>query len=170
MLDRELHVVQEIARGVFGTLLAPCSTRVLPYLLVPAPTSFVWLVTSHPHHVLEWLDLPLPLAPDAPPRPVRARLPRYDLQFGFAEFLEALPELRAPAGILALQMRHPVPDTLTIESLGDGLHRWNMLRENGWLLSFDLPHDGEYAWVETPDREHLERVLATPLFQSRDLP
>jgi hypothetical protein len=38
------------------------------------------------------------------------------------------------------------------------------------MLSFDLPHDGEYAWVETPDREHLERVLATPLFQSRDLP
>jgi len=67
MLDRELHVVQEIARGVFGTLLAPCSTRVLPYLLVPAPTSFVWLVTYHPHHVLEWLDLPLPLAPDTPP-------------------------------------------------------------------------------------------------------
>jgi len=101
---------------------------------------------------------------------VRARLPRYDLQFGFAEFLEVLPELRAPAGILALQMRRPVPDTLTIESLGDGLQRWNMLRENGWLLSFDLPHDGEYAWVETPDRQHLDRVLDTPLFQSRDLP
>jgi hypothetical protein len=170
MSEPELHAVTEVGPGVFGTLLAPCSTRVLPYLLVPAPTSFVWLVTYHPHHVLEWVDLPLPLAPDVAPRTVRARLPRYDLQFAFAEFLEVLPELRAPAGLLALQMRRPVPDTLTIESVGDGHQRWNMLRENGWLLSFDLPHDGEHAWVETPDRQHLERVLATPLFESRDLP
>ena len=170
MLDRELHVVKEVAPGVFGTLTAPCTTRVLPYVLVPAPTSFVWLVTYHPHHVLEWLDLPLPLTPDTAPRRLRARLPRYDLQFGYGEFLEVLPELRAPAGMLALQMRRPVPDTLTIESLGDGPQRWNMLRENGWLLSFDLPHDGEHAWVEAPDREHLERVLATTLFQSRELP
>ena len=67
MFDAELHAVTEVAPGVFGTLLAPCSTRVLPYLLVPAPTSFVWLVAYHPHHVVEWLDLPLPLAPDSAP-------------------------------------------------------------------------------------------------------
>lgn len=170
MFDAELHAVTEVAPGVFGTLLAPCSTRVLPYLLVPAPTSFVWLVAYHPHHVVEWLDLPLPLAPDSAPRTLRARLPRYDLQFEFAEFLDVLPELHAPAGMLALQMRRPVPDTLTIEPLGDGPQRWNILKQNGWLLSFDLPHDGAHAWVETTDREHLDRVLGTPLFLSRELP
>jgi len=170
MFEPELHVVTEVGPGVVGTLLASCSTRVLPHLLVPAPTSFVCLVAYHPHHIIEWLDLPLPLAPNTAPRRLRARLPRYDLQFGYAEFLEVLPELHAPAGMLALQMRRPVPDTLTMEHLGDGPQRWRILKQNGCMLSFDLPHDGEYAWVETPDREHLERVLATPLFQSRDLP
>jgi len=162
--------VTEIGPGVFGTLLAPCSTRVLPHLLVPAPTSFVWLVAYHPHHVMEWLDLPLLLAPNTAPRTVRARLPRYDLQFELAEFLDLLPELRAPAGMLALQMARPVSDTLTMERLADDPHRWSILERNGWLLSFDLPHDGAHAWVESPDREHLHRVLDTPLFQSRDLP
>ena len=170
MFEPELHVVTEVGPGVFGTLLAPCSTHVLPYLLVPAPTSFVWLVAYHPHHVVEWVDLPLPLAPNTAARRLHARLPRYDLQFGYAEFLEVLPELHAPAGMLALQMRRPVPNTLTIERLGDGPQRWRILKQNGWLLSFDLPHDGEYAWVEAPDRQHLDRVLDTPLFQSRDLP
>ena len=170
MLNQELHVVTNVAPGVFGTVLAPCSCRVLPHLLIPVPTSVPWLVAYHPHGVVEWLDLPLPLAPNAAPRTVRARLPRYDLQFELAEFLEVLPELHARAGMLALQMLRPVPDTLMMDKVADDANRWNILKQNGCVLSFDLPHDGEHAWVETPDRDHLQRVLNTPLFSSRDLP
>jgi len=170
MLDQELHTVTEIGTGIVGTLLAPCSCRVLRHLLLPIPSSVVWLVAYHPHGVVEWVDLRLPLSIDAAPQTLRARLPRYDLQFGLPEFLEVLPELRAPAGMLALQMQRRVPDTLLMEKVADDPNRWSILQQNGCLLSFDLPHDGEYAWVETPDRGHLTHVLNTPLFLSRDLP
>jgi hypothetical protein len=116
------------------------------------------------------VDLPLPLAAGAPAKRLRARLPRYDLQFPLADFLTELPQMHARSGMLAMQMSRPVPNTLVMEHLDDTLARRTILRQNGWLLSFDLPHDGEYAWVETPHREHLERVLRTPLFESRDLP
>jgi hypothetical protein len=128
------------------------------------------VVWSFIRGVVEWVDLPLPLAVGAPVRLQRARLPRYDLQFPLADFLTELPQMHARAGMLAMQMSRPVPDTLVMEHLVDKPARHTILGQNGWLLSFDLPHDGEHAWVETPDREHLERVLSTPLFRSRVLP
>ena len=162
--------ITEVAPEVFGTLLAACSCQVLSHLLLPAPTSFVWLVAYHPHGVVEWVTLPLPLRLNATATPLTARLPRYDLQFSLSAFLSVLPQLHARAGMLALQMERPVPDTLTMEHLADNSRRRSILRENGLLLSFDLPHDGEYAWVETYDRAHLEGVLNSALFASRDLP
>lgn len=168
-MDPTVHEISEPAPGVFATLLAPCSCQVLAPLLLPVP-SIVWLVAYHPHGVVEWVDLPLPLAVDGPAELRRARLARYDLQFSITDFLIELPQLHAPAGMLAIQMTRPVPDTLVMEHLTENPSRHAILAQNGWLLSFDLPHDGEYAWVETPHREHLERVLATPLFQSQVLP
>jgi hypothetical protein len=168
-MELTVHEISEIVPGVFGTLLAPCSCQVLAHLLLPVP-SFVWLDAYHPHGIVEWVDLPLPLAAGAPAKPVRARLPRYDLQFPLAEFLTELPQMHARSGMLAMQMSRPVPNTLVMEHLADNPSRRAILAQNGWLFSFDLPHDGEYAWVETPHREHLERVLSTPIFMSRDLP
>ena len=165
-------IVQQIAEtapGVFATLLAPCSCQALAPLLVPVP-SFVWLVAYHPHGIVEWVDLPLPLAVDRPAELRRARLARYDLQFSLEDFLAELPKLRAPAGMLAVQMARPVPNALVMEHLVENPARHAILVQNGWLLSFDLPHDGAHAWVETPHRGHLERVLATPLFRTEILP
>lgn len=162
--------ISETAPGVFGVVLEPCSCQVLPHVLVPDPNSVVWLVAYHPHHIVEWIDMPLPLAAYAPAELLRARLPKFDVQFPIANFLERLPHMHAHAGMLAVQMERPVPDTLTFERLASDPNRHAILRRNGWLVSFDLPHDGEHAWVECPDREHLERVLANPVIASGELP
>ena len=162
--------IGETAPGVFGVLLEPCSCQVLPHVLVPDSNSVVWLVAYHPHHIVEWIDMPLPLAPYAPAELIRARLPQFDVQFPIAEFLERLPRMHARAGMLAVQMERPVPSTLSFERLASDPNRHAILRQNGWLVSFDLPHDGEHAWVECPNREHLERVLANPVIASGELP
>lgn len=72
--------------------------------------------------------------------------------------------------MLALQMSRPVPNTLSFDTLASDPNRHAILRQNGWLLSFDLPHDGEHAWVECPDRAYLEQKLADPVFASGELP
>lgn len=169
-MDVTLHRIEERTPGVYGVLLAPCSCRVLAHLLVPDPRSVVWLIAFHPHHVMEWVELPLPVAVDQPAERVMARLPRYDLQFPLADFLARLPRLRAPAGMLAVQLAHPVPATLSFDDLAGNPQRHQVLREHGWRLTFDLPRDGEPAWLECPERAHLERVLANPVIASRELP
>lgn len=164
------HEVRELASGVFGMLLDPCTPRVLPHLLRPEPESWVWVVAYHPHPVVEWIDLPLPLSADGPAERVRARLPRYDLQFTLPDFLERLPRLHGRGGLFALQMRQPVPDILSFEDLAADPDRHGILRDHGWVLSFDLPRDGEQPWIESPDREYLERLLLDPVIASRELP
>lgn len=164
------HAITEPVPGVFGTLLGPCRCQILAQLVFPAPDSVVWLVAYHPHGVMEWVEMPLPLAVEAPAERVRARLPRYDLEFPLPAFLARLPTMHARAGMLALQMRRPVPDTLGMDFLVQTGNRHTILRRHGWMLSFDLPHDGEPAWVETPVRAHLERLLADPVVAALDQP
>lgn len=159
MTEARIHEVREIARGAFGVLLAPCSCQRLAQLLLPVPGSVVWLVAYHPIATTAWTELALPLSADGAPERVRARLPRYDLQFSLDDFLARLPRLHARAGMLAVQLEHPVPDTLLMEHLADDPERHAILRRHGWLLSFDLPHDGAHAWVESPDRVHLARAV-----------
>ena len=169
-MDPQTYRITEVAPGVFGMLLAPCSCQVLSHVLVPLASSTVWLVAYHPIGSVEWRDIALPLTSDAAPRKVRARLPRYDLQFALPDFLDLLPEMHAPAGMLAIQLSRPVPDTLVMEHLTENPNRHRILEQNGWLLSFDLPHDGAYAWIESPDRARLEAILALPILESGELP
>lgn len=157
------HEIVEMSPGIYGTLLHRSSCQVLRYLLVDDPDSVVWLVAYHPFPAVEWREMPLPLAARHPPELVEARLPRFDLQFSRDDFLARLPRMHAPGGMLALQMARPVPDALLFDTLADDPDRHAVLREHGWLFSFDLPRDGEHPWIESPDRAHLERVLAHPL-------
>ena len=154
--------IREASPGVWEAFLPPCDCHVLPHVLVPDPASHVWLVEYRPHAPLAWADLPLPLDVGRPARILRARLPSFDLQMPLPQLLALLPEMHAWAGMLALQMSRPVPDTLHYQTLAASPSRDAILRRNGWLLTFSLPHDGETARVTTPDRAHLQRILADP--------
>jgi hypothetical protein len=151
--------ISEVQPGVFFTLLPPCSCRVAPRVLRPEPSSLVWLVRHMPHPVVEWADLPVPLFRGAAPEALRVRGAAYDVQLPLASFLDRVPRWPEGDGVLLLQMARPVPDTLDYFRIGEGASQDAVLRRNGWLLTFDLPHGGEYAGVTCPDRGHLERVL-----------
>lgn len=74
-----VNTIRETAPGVFAVLLEPCSCQMLRHVLRPQAGSVVWLVAYHPHPVVEWVDMRLPLTAGGESEPVRARLPRYDL-------------------------------------------------------------------------------------------
>ena len=152
--------IVEVRPGVFFTFLPPCTCRTLPRVLLPEPSSFIWLVRHMPHPVVEWADLPVPLSRGDAPRPLRVRGVQYDAQLPLPAFLELVPRFRESDGVLLLQMSAPVPDTLDYFRIARGPNEHAVLRRNGWLLMVDLPHGGEYAGLTCPDRAHLERVLA----------
>lgn len=162
------HQIDEIAPGVYSTRIEPCSRWVLPHVLSPDPASFVWLVGYRPHATAEWVELPVPLRRGLPAEPARVRLPRFDLQLPLGVFLDRLPAIHS--WLMLLQMARPVPDTLLYASIAGRPSEYRILRQNGWLLTFYLPHDCEYARVTCADRGHLERVLGDVVIASRDLP
>jgi hypothetical protein len=154
------HEISEIEPGVFYTILEPCSAAVLPHVLTPG-TSHVWLVEHRPCERLLWAELPVPLASDAAAEPLRVRGVEYDLQMTTAEFLaRVVPRLPGGASVILLQLDRPVPDSLRYR---DVAARHAILRQNGWQLTFDLPHGGTYAEVTAADRRTLERILADPV-------
>jgi hypothetical protein len=156
------HEIVEIEPGVFYTVLKPCSAAVLPHVLAPEP-SHVWLVEHRPDARLLWAELPVPLTADAPAERLRVRGLVYDLQMPTAEFLASVvPRLAGGAGVTVLQLDRPVPDSLRYAEISGAPGKHAILRRNGWRLTFDLPHAGEYAEVTAPDRGTLERVLDSP--------
>ncbi len=157
------HEISELDTGVFHTILEPCSVAVLPHVL-EAGTSHVWLVEHRPDERLVWGDLSVPLAANAPAEQLRVRSAVYDLQMATTEFIgHVVPRLSGGTGVILLQLDRPVPDSLRYRELSALPTRHAILRQNGWRLTFELPHGGEYAEVTAADRRTVERILADPI-------
>ena len=158
------HEIWELEPGVFFTILEPCSVAVLPHVLAPDPASVVWVVDHWPIAAVAWRDLPVPLTATSPCEPLRVRHVQFDFQMSAGEFLDRIvPRLPSSDGMILLQLERPVPDTLLYRDIATLPNKHAILRQNGWRLTFMLPHGGEYAEVTSPDRAELERILATPL-------
>ncbi len=157
------HEIAEIEPGVFYSILEPCSAAVLPYVLAP-DAAHVWLVDHSPDERLLWTALPVPIKVDGPVERLLVRGVRYDLQMPTPEFLARIvPRLGAGCGLRLLQLDRPVPDSLRYHDIEKLPAKYAVLRQNGWRLSFDLPHGGEYAELTAPDRNTLEAILADPV-------
>lgn len=141
----------------FEALLPPCTCQDLPEILLPVP-SYVWVLQYRPVPALEWTELPVPLAADGRTARLSVRGAGFELQCEREAFLRLLPQLHAWAGMTVLQMSRPVPDTLWYPQIREAPNRAAILRRNGWLLTFELPHDYETARVITADRAHLDAV------------
>ena len=161
------HEIIEIEPGVFHTILTPCSAAVLPHVLphVLAPAgSHVWLIEHRPDERVLWTELPVPLVPDAPAERLRVRDVAYDLQMPTVDFLARVaPRLPGNAGVILVQLDHRVPDSLQYRAVMALPTKYAVLRQNGWRLTFDLPHGGDHAEVTAGDRSTLERILADPV-------
>jgi hypothetical protein len=160
------HEIAEVVPGVFTTFLVPCSAAVLRYVLAPE-VPHVWIVEHAPDPHLVWSEQDVLLAPAGRPMSLRVRGLVYDLEMPTAEFVErvlpVVPVVPGTAGVLLLQLDRPVPDSLRYREVVSRPAWSAILRQNGWRLTFDLPHGGEYAAVTAPDRGTIERVLAEPV-------
>jgi hypothetical protein len=160
------HEITEVEPGSFYTVLEPCSVAVLPHVLA-VDASYVWVVEHRPDPAVRWTQLPVPLTLGGRPQALPVRDLLFDFQVSTTAFLtEVLPQLPDGGGIILLQLERPVPDTLRYRAIAEAPARHAVLRQNGWILTFDLPHGGEYAEVTTSDRRTLERILAEPIIAS----
>jgi hypothetical protein len=127
-------------------------------------------VGYRPQSTLKWTDLPFPLSAGQPAERLRVREPQFDLQLPLIMFLDRLAVIHSWAGLLLHQMSRPVADTLMYQSFAGTPSEYPILRQNGWLLTFYLPHDGEHAVVTCPDRVHVDGILSDPVIAAGKLP
>jgi hypothetical protein len=149
--------IRETADGIFEAFLPPCTCQDLPEILLPVP-SYVWVLAYRPVPALRWAELPVPLAEDGHLATLQVRGTHFEIQAEREAFLGLLPRLHAWAGMTVLQMLRPVPDTLWYPQIRGQPGHDAILRQNGWVLTFELPHDYETARVITVDRGHLAAV------------
>ncbi len=156
--------ISELPGGVYYTLLEPCSVRVLRHVL--SPDGHVWVVRHRPSPALLWRRQAVPLALGERLVTLPIRLLEYDFQLPTADFLGLLEAWPGDVGVTALQLDRPVPDSLDFRHVMELGRPYDVLRQNGWRLTFDLPFGGEYAEVTAAERGALERILADPVISA----
>jgi len=160
------HEISEIEPGIYYTLLTPCSCAVLPFVLAAAE-SHVWVVGHRPDLQLRWVELPVPMRTTAELELLRVRDLSFDFQLPTAAFVRrVVPRLSSATGVTLVQLERPVPDTLTYERISQSTAGYEILRENSWILTFNLRHGGDYAEVTAPERRTLQRILDNPTIAS----
>jgi hypothetical protein len=159
--------ITEFQPHVFSLTLEPCSTMVLPYILDEG-IPYVWIANHAPNRFLEWWTAMLPLSKGGENQLLEVRSLSFDLQMPTTHFLKLLPEFK-DVGIYLLQLERRLPGTLQPQYLKKE-SEYKVLMQNGFHLSFYLPHAGEYAQVVSPHRTLLEGVRDNPIIAAGNLP
>lgn len=105
---------------------------------------WVWILGHMPNAVVEWWRAELPLNAQGDSAVLDVRDLRFDMQLQTTSFLERIDAFR-DHGIYLVQSRSPMPNTLDLRRISDDEHRQKVLRENGAVLTIDLPHAAETA-------------------------
>ncbi len=155
--------INEQDDGSFCLALAPCTSRVLAYLLDPS-ARIIWLVNHWPHRTIQWWQAPVPLTTTDAARLLRVRNLSYDLEMDRDTFLSELPQFEE-FGMDLYQLTRSVPDSLRVEHLTEKVRR-RVLIQNGAVSHFQLPHAGEVAVFWAISRQILERALGYPEIRS----
>lgn len=87
-----------------------------------------------------------------------ARLPEFDLLFEMKRFLEVLPEFR-DSGIVLIQSHKPMPGTMELAKMNDE-SRHRVLRQNGMILEFYLPHVYEVASLTCTEKRIVGNIMS----------
>ena len=152
-------MIQESKDGYFYIMLDGATAGDLRYLLHP-DAQVIWLHSHCPDPILHWWKADIPISPGQIWASAEVRLVDYDLMVSLSDFLDRL-HLFEPHGMTLTQLTRRVPDSLWARSLSD-TEIYRVLKQNGLMSRFYLPHAVETAQFSCVDRSHLERVIAIP--------
>jgi hypothetical protein len=141
---------------MFGVALRPCTIKVTA-LFLPQSDATVWLPNHAPNERLEWWTTQVPISGHGEVLTAQIRNLQFDIQLPVARFREQLSAL-GDHGVELYLLERPVPNTLTLTEVPEA-DRGRILKDNGLIARFYLPHSHEVAWLATPARETLERWL-----------
>ena len=151
----EVHVVKEVASGVFSAVLDfPRKEALLPGLLESAfPYVLCW-----GHHVgcYRWEPFKVPVVDPQRPEEVLARAIDVDFVVATSRFKELLPDLGP--GVCAVQLAQLPPDYLDLRKI-KGKELWRQLNQVGWHVWVNIPGN-DYAQIASPDRDVVARAIA----------
>ena len=123
--------------------------------------SYIWVHRHRPQSTLAWWSANVPLVPGLNISSGNVRLLEYDFQCQLDEFIPLIDKFD---GIELSQMSKPVPDSLWLERIDENSIA-NVLKSNGLISRFYLPHAFEYAVFESPDKTVLSNAVAHPEIQ-----
>jgi hypothetical protein len=150
--------ISECQPGLFSALLPPCKASILGRLLDPS-VAYVWLIDYRVAGLAAWLEENLPpLCEAAALREACAvRHLELDLTLKTPVFLGLLPGLEG-SGIDLLQATKPQPRNLHLRAVRE-TSQGRVLRDNGVVLGFYLPHPHEHALLTSPSWETIEQAI-----------
>jgi hypothetical protein len=148
------HVIEELAPGVYWSLLDFPQLELLPVLLDPhAPHVLCW-----GQHVgrSRWEEFLLPIADPMETEAVLARAVELDFVISTTRFLALSP--RMGPGIRGVQLLGRPQAYLDMRRIA-GPELWRLLGEIGWHVWFDIP-SSDFGQVASPHRHVVERAIA----------
>lgn len=144
--------------GFFSVALKPCTVNIVETFLT-GTTGTVWLRGHRPNKIVQWWSASIPLNTSSLLKQCSVRDIAFDIQMSTDDFLRNLEHFEDSAADLYV-LHRPVPDTLTLDNVPSEL-RARVLRDNGLIAHFDLPHAHEVAVLSSLRREILETWIET---------
>lgn len=105
---------------------------------------YIWLLSHAPVEAIQWWEAAVPLTRSEIIR-ARIRAISYDMELRTTDFIARAHALD-DHGLVLIQSRNPMPDTLDIWRIPDE-QQDGVLVKNGAFLRIDLPHAVETACV-----------------------
>lgn len=156
-----LTVIQKMIResqaGYFSITLNVCTSQILEHLL-DRKESYIWIHQHRPNPVIEWWKTETPITKEKKIINASVRQMSFDIHLTIEEFLPIAGEFDS---LSLSQMSKPVPGTLTLDRMNEQ-NLVPILKGNGLISRFFIPHAMEVAVFSTTDRDHLERVCEHP--------
>lgn len=135
----------------------PCTVEVLKKILQPN-AEYVWIFGHTPNRYVQWWNTKLPLSKSGKYYEVSARNISYDLDMKRTDFLKNISEFE-DHGIALIQSTKTMPDTLIPSYLNENNEN-SVLKQNGMILRFYLPHAYETAQLITIDEDTMNKVIS----------
>jgi len=152
-MSMETHVIHEIHPGVFYTLLDfPKPSIVIDLLSDDYPWVMRW-----GNHVGDstWQEYNLPIKGLNDSRDVFTRGVEYDYVVETSKFLEMYSDR---SSVELAQLRKFPQDYLNLKNI-NGKERYRLLAEVDWYFTCDIPGARDYAPIESPDRNLIEKAI-----------